>query len=204
MATLVEPTVSQMTVRPLSLDEYHWLIEQGFFAEDEHVELVQGVLHSMSPEGPRHVAVIDRLLGLFFGALGSHTQVRVQHPLRLPDSNSEPEPDLVLAEKREDTYSERHPVPSEVFLVIEVAATSLEEDRRLKIPLYAAAGIIEFWIVNLVEDQIEIYREPTIPVEGAAYYRQRLHHSAQDIVHPIQFPDCSFAVKDVLRTPDRG
>ena len=198
MATLVDPNVSQMTIRPLSIHEYHWLIDRGFFHEDEHVELVQGVLHSMSPEGPRHVAVIDRLLELFSTVVSNRAQVRGQHPLSLPDSNSEPEPDVALVVKRENRYSDRHPVPTEVFLLVEVAATSLEEDRQLKIPLYAAAGIVEFWIVNLVKDQIEVYREPSRPAEGTAHYRQRAIYSVRDSVHPTQFPDCSFAVKDVL------
>lgn len=201
MATLVEPTVSRMAIRPLTVEEYHWLIEQGFFHEDEHVELVQGVLHRMSPEGPRHVAVIDRLHDLFIKMIGSRSRIRIQHPVWLPDSNSEPEPDLALVERREDYYSDRHPVPAEVFLLVEVAATSLEEDRRLKVPLYAAAGITEFWIVNLIEDQIEVYREPKSPGEGAAYYRERLTFLVQDTVTPIHFPDCSLAVKDVLSPP---
>ena len=198
MATLVEPTVHWMSIRTLSLDEYHWLIEHGFFQEDERVELIGGVLHQMSPEGPRHVAAIDRLLQHFFSELGDHAQIRVQHPLWLPVSGSEPEPDLVLAKKREDYYSGHHPVPEEVYLVVEVAASSLEEDQRVKVPVYAAAGIVEYWIVNLRDDLIEVYREPTSPDEGAPYYHQHLRFSAQDTVNPAQFPDCAISVKDLL------
>ncbi len=203
MAALVEPTVSLMTIRPLSLDEYHWLIEHGFFHEDEHVELIRGVLHQMSPEGPRHVAAIDRLHDHFFSKLRERAQVRAQHPISLPSSNSEPEPDLVLAQKQEDYYSDRHPVPADVFLVVEVAASSLGEDRRVKVPLYAAAGIAECWIVNLRDDRIEVYREPVVPTEGAPYYHQHLRYSAEDTLHPAQFPDCALAVKDLL-PPKRG
>lgn len=202
MATVVAPAVHQTRIRPFSIEEYHWLIERGFFHESEHVELIGGVLHQMSPEGPRHVAAIDGVLDHFYSALSELVQVRVQHPIWLPDVNSEPEPDLVLAEKREDKYSGRHPLPTEVFLVIEVAASSLEEDRLIKVPLYAAAGIAEYWIVNLVEDQIEVYRKPKSPVEGAAYYRERHTFSAQDTVTPTHFPDCSLAVKDVLPIPE--
>ena len=198
MATVVEPTVDRMDIRPLSIEEYHWLIEHGFFHEDEHVELIRGVLHQMSPEGPRHVAAIDRLLNHFFDALRDRALVRVQHPISLPSSNSEPEPDLVLAQKREDYYGDRHPVPADVFLVVEVAASSLEEDQRVKVPMYAAAGIAEFWIVNLVDDRIEVYREPIVPAEGAAYYHQHLRFAAQDILHPARFPDCVLAVADLL------
>ncbi len=188
----------RLDVRRLKLAEYHWMIEQGFFRADERVELIQGVLHQMSPEGPRHTAAIDRLLDFFYAALGDRVQVRVKHPIWLTDSNSEPEPDLVLAKRREDTYSERHPVAAEVFLVVEVAASSLEEDRHVKIPLYAAAGIVEYWIVNLRDNLIEVYREPTSPDEGAPYYHQHLRFSAQDSVNPAQFPDCAISVKDLL------
>ena len=120
------------------------------------------------------MAAIDRLLQQFFSQLGDQAQVRVQHPIWLPDSNSEPEPDVVLAKRREDFYSERHPMPTEVFLVVEVAASSLEEDQHVKAPVYAAAGIVEYWLVNLREDLLEVYREPTTPAEGAPYYHQHL------------------------------
>ena len=198
MATVVEPAVDRMEIRPLSIEEYHWLIEHGFFHEDEHVELIRGVLHQMSPEGPRHVAAIDRLLNHFFETLRDRTQVRVQHPISLPDSNSEPEPDLVLAQKRDDCYSDRHPAPADVFLVVEVAASSLEEDRSVKVPLYAAAGIAECWIVNLRDDRIEVYREPVVPAAGAPYYHQHLRYSAEDSLHPAQFPDCVLAVAELV------
>jgi Uma2 family endonuclease len=187
-----------MEIRPLSINEYHWLIEQGFFKEDERVELIGGVLHQMSPEGPRHVAAIDRLLNHFFAILSNRAQVRVQHPIWLPESGSEPEPDLVLAQKREDYYSDQHPVSAEVFLVVEVAASSLEEDHSVKVPVYAAAGIAEYWIVNLRDDLIEVFREPIVPAEGAAYYHQHLRFSNADTLHPARFPDCVVSVVDLL------
>ncbi len=198
MATLVEPPVSQDSFRRFSLDEYHWLIEHGFFQDNERVELIGGLLHQMSPEGPRHVAAIDRLLHLFFNRVGDRALVRVQHPILLPENNSEPEPDLVLAKRREDFYGSAHPVATDIILVVEVAASSLLEDRQLKVPVYAAAGIAEYWIVNLVEDQIEVYQEPTIPAKGAPYYHQHLRFSAQDRVHPANFPDWVIPVEEVL------
>ncbi|MCY4436789.1 MAG: Uma2 family endonuclease [Chloroflexi bacterium] len=188
----------RIDVRRLKLAEYHWLIERGFFREDERVELIQGVLHQMSPEGPRHVAVIDRLHDHFFSKLGERAQVRAQHPISLLESGSEPEPDLVLAKKRADYYSGRHPVPEEVILVVEVAASSLEEDQRVKVPIYAAAGIGEYWLVNLRADRIEVYRQPINPAAGPAYYRERLLYFPQDTVHPLNFPDCDLPVADVL------
>lgn len=198
MATVVEPAVHQAGIRTLSLEEYHWLIEHGFFHEDERVELIEGVLHKMIPKGRRHAACLTRALRLFNAALGNRACVRAQDPITLVDGNSEPEPDLVLAQVREDDYVDHHPYPQDVALVVEIAHSSLEYDRQAKIPLYAAAGIGEYWIVNLVENQIEVYREPTVPAEGAPHYHLHLRFCAQDSVNPTQFPDCVLRVRDVL------
>ena len=198
MATLVDPAVRQTTIRTFSLEEYHWLIEHGFFHEDERVELIQGILHQMSPKGLRHAACLTRGLRIFNAALSDRACVRAQDPITLPDSNSEPEPDLVVAQRREDDYASHHPLPENVLLVIEIANSSLDYDRRVKVPLYAAAGISEYWLVNLQEDKIEVYREPTTPALGTPYYRQRQISSVQDTVTPTHFPDCAIPVADLL------
>ena len=198
MATLVDPAVRQTTIRTFSLEEYHWLIEHGFFHEDERVELIQGILHQMSPKGLRHAACLTRGLRIFNATLSDRACVRAQDPITLPDSNSEPEPDLVVAQRREDDYASHHPLPENVLLVIEIANSSLDYDRRVKVPLYAAAGISEYWLVNLREDKIEVYREPTTPALGTPYYRQRQISSVQDTVTPTHFPDCAIPVADLL------
>ena len=204
MATLVEPPVGQVALRPFSVEEYHWLIEHGFFHEDERVELIGGVLHQMSPKGLRHAACLSSFLQILPAVIGERAWIRAQDPITLPNSNSEPEPDLVLAAPRKSKYLDHHPFPADVLLVAEISDSSLDHDRRVKVPLYAAAGITEFWIVNLVENKIEVYREPTNPPEGASYYRQHEIYSAQDAVHPTHFPDCSITVKDVLPPPKGG
>lgn len=198
MATVVEPAVQHETIRHFSLEEYHWLIEQGFFHEDERVELIEGVLHKMSPKGLRHAACLTRALRFFNAALGDRACVRAQDPITLPDSISEPEPDLVVARRRDDDYVNHHPLPEDVALVVEIANSSLEYDRRVKVPLYAAAGITEYWIVNLREDLIEVYRQPTSPDAGVPFYHQHLCFSVRDTVYPMQFRDCIAAVKDLL------
>lgn len=198
MATLVEPTVRQISFRRFSLEEYHWLIERGFFREDERVELIEGVLNQMSPKGLRHSACLSILLRLLPSMIGERAWIRAQDPITLPDSNSEPEPDLVLAAPRERGYLDHHPFPNDILLIVEIAQSSLAYDRRIKIPLYAAAGVGEYWIVNLRDDQVEVYREPTTPVEGAAYYHQHLRFSAENVLQPAQFPDCVIVVADLL------
>ncbi len=198
MATIVRPAVRHNSVRTFSLEEYHWLIEHGFFREDERVELIGGVLNQMSPKGLRHAVCLSNFLHLLPAMISGKARIRAQDPITMVDSSSEPEPDLVLAAPRENRYLDHHPYPADVLLVVEIADSSLEQDRRVKVPVYAAAGIAEFWIVNLIDDQIEVYREPTSPAEGAAYYRQRMILSEPDTVNPIHLPDCSIAVKDVL------
>ena len=198
MATLLAPSHHQMPIRPISLEEYHWLIEHGFFHEDERVELIEGVLRQMSPKGRRHAACLTRMLRIFYAGFGERASLRAQDPITLLDSNSEPEPDLVVARMREDDYTAHHPYAADVLLVVEIAHSSLEYDRRVKAPLYAAAGIAEYWLVNLVEDQIEVYREPVAPAEGASYYHRHLRFCAQDTIHPARFPGCAFPVADLL------
>jgi len=187
-----------MTIRRLTLDEYHRLIELGIFHEDERVELIEGVLHQMSPEGSRHAECVDRLTEFFYAARKDRYRIRIQHPLTIPNSHSEPEPDLALVVPREDGYADRHPQPEEVLLVVEVADTSVEEDRLVKAPLYATAGIAELWIVNLRERQVEVYRQPVTFPAGHSAYRERILYSVGDTLSPLQFPDCKIAVADLF------
>lgn len=188
-----------LRVRRLNIDEYHQLIESGIFSSDERVELIEGVLHQMTPKGPRHTESLRRLLRLLTIALGtarlgSEVEISVQDPISIPETDSEPEPDLALLAPREGGYSDRHPHPDEVLLVVEVADTSLNEDHAVKVPLYAAAGIEEYWLVNLADDELEVFREPKLRQSGQAAYHQRLLYDAGDTVTPLRFPDCTIDV----------
>ncbi len=185
-------------VRRLSLEEYHRLVAMGFFPEDERVELIEGVLHPMSPKGPRHATALTYLLRAFITALGERAEVRAQDPITIPQADSEPEPDLTLARPRKGSYADRHPLPEEVLLVVEIAESSLREDREITLPLYAAAGIPECWIVNLVENQVEVHREPVVLAGGRAAYRQRTLYGPGDTIRPLRFPDCAVDVTPLL------
>lgn len=198
VATKVRLPSEEIAPRPFSLEEYHWLIEHGFFRADERVELIQGALHLMSPKSPRHAACQSMLLRQLFPIARDRARVRAHGPITLPEHDSEPEPDLALVASREGEYLDRHPYPPDVFLVVEIADSSLEYDRQVKVPLYAAAGITEYWLANLREYRIEVYREPISPVECAPFYRRRLIFSAQDSVSPAAFPWCVFPVIDLL------
>lgn len=126
----------------------------GFF-RNERVELIRGMVVQMSPIGPPHASVVDRLTRLFVRGLGERALVRIQQPLIAYDE-SEPEPDVAIVP--EGSYVERH--PDSAYLVVEVAETSLEYDRDTKGPLYAASDVAEYWVVDVAARAIELYTDP--------------------------------------------
>jgi len=152
------------------------MIEAGILGEDQHVELIDGVLVAMTPQGRAHARVIQRLTRLLVRTLGDDLEVLPQLPLTLPD-DSEPEPDLAVV-RAEDAQSGKHH-PRTALLVIEVAGDSLRLDRGSKAALYARAGIPEYWIVNLAETTIEVHREPE--AAAGAYRARTVVPSGQDL-----------------------
>jgi Uma2 family endonuclease len=147
----------ELDARPITVSDYHRMIEAGILDEDEHVELLEGVIVKVSPQGPRHAVVIQRLTALLIRQLSSEYAVRPQLPLSLGEA-SEPEPDLAVVDAAEAASTERH--PSHALLVIEVADDSLRKDRLVKASLYAAFDIPEYWIVDLAGRRIEVHRHP--------------------------------------------
>lgn len=143
--------------RKFTVEQYHQMAQIGILAPNERVELIEGEIIEMAAIGPRHAMCVDRLVQLFIEKLGRTVHVRAQNPIRLSNI-TEPQPDITLA-KRAD-YSTHHPTGDDVFLAIEVSDSTLEKDRTLKQKIYANASIPEFWIVNLPDDVIEIYRNP--------------------------------------------
>lgn len=147
--------------RPLRRVEFDRLVEGGAF-DDERVELLEGVLVEMNPQSSRHAEITHRLGKQLSAQVGARAEVRVQMPLALSDS-SEPEPDIAVVAP--GSYADAH--PSTAFLVVEVAEASLRKDRAVKAPLYAAAGIGEYWIVNVVDRCIEAHRGGHVDVARA-------------------------------------
>jgi Uma2 family endonuclease len=146
----------------------------------------------MAPIGSRHAACVKRLNNLFSRQVGDRAVVGVQDPVRL-DEYSEPQPDLTLLRPRPDYYAGGHPGPEDVLLVVEVAETSAEYDRQIKVPLYARAGIREVWLVDLAASAVEVYREPT--PEG---YRQVRRFGRGETLSPEALPDINLALDDIL------
>jgi len=169
------------------------MAETGVLAPDARVELINGEIIDMSPIGPFHGGVVSRLTRLFNRAAGERFHVSPQNPLKL-DDQSEPEPDLLLAKPRLDDYTRSHPETDDVILVIEVSDKTLGQDREVKIPTYGRAGIPEVWIVNLIDLNIEVYREPQFD----GYASKQIISQGQQIA-PQAFEDVLVEVAELLR-----
>ncbi len=156
-----------ITPKRFTPEEYHRLGAAGFFAPGERVELIRGEILPMSPKGTKHAVCCNNLLPALLQAIGDRAILRCQDPIALP-GGSEPEPDVAIARRRDDRYLTGHPTPADLWLVIEVADTSLAYDRDVKTVLYAEAGIPHYWLFDLVENRLEAYSEPT-----ANFYAQR-------------------------------
>ena len=163
------PTFVDLPVLRFTVEQYHQMIAAGLFPEDLRVELFEGAIVHMTPVGSPHrgsvVTLLARLTRLV-DETGWHACS--QQPITL--SNSEPEPDLSIVRGSPQDYFKRHPSPNDLALVVEVADSSLAFDRGPKAKLYAAAGIPEYWIVNLIDRQVEVHTNPR-PAQGeeAAY-----------------------------------
>jgi Uma2 family endonuclease len=176
-----------------SLDEYHRMGEMRIFDEDERVELIEGDIVRMPPIGWSHASEVDRLTAMFTGRLRDRVIVRVQGPIVLPAQISEPLPDLILLRPRPDFYRFRHPEPGDVLLVVKVMDSSARYDRRVKLPLYARAGVAEVWLVDLNAGEVEVCRDLT-----AGEYRERQILSRGDSVAIVAFPDVVFSIADLI------
>ena len=182
----------QPSLRLLTTSEYEQMIAAGIFTEGDRVELLEGVIVQMSPKGMKHATSTDRAARHFIRALGDRVIVRNQNPILLNDY-SEPEPDLVLAAQDEHEYSFRHPKPEDIYLILEVADTTLSYDRNNKGMSYAKSAIVQYLILNLNKMEIEDYREP-----GADGYRQKQTYKAGQNFKLVAFPDITIEVSDLL------
>ncbi len=178
--------------RRFTTDEYHQIAQAGILGEDDRVELIEGEIVEMTPIGARHAECVDRLTDLFARAFGDAARVRVQNPIVLGE-HSESQPDVALVRPKPGFYTSGHPTPGDVLLLVEVADSSVDPDRRVKVPLYVRSAIQEMWLVDLEQDTITIYRDPT--PDG---YRSARVARRDDELAPIAFPDRALAVDDIL------
>ena len=183
--------------RRFSRAEYERLIELGLFHEDERVELIGGELVLGEPKGAEHYTAVVKTARTLAAAFGPDWYVRAEGPIGL-DDDSEPEPDVAVVRGAVDDYRRRH--PSQAVLMVEVADSTLASDRQRKGSLYARAGLADYWLLNLVDRVLEVYREPI--ADAAAPFGWRYTRvdvlAASARVTPLALPGASIAVASLL------
>jgi Uma2 family endonuclease len=176
--------------RRFTIEEYERMVETGILTQDDRVELIEGEIVEMSPIGDAHAAFVANLNHLLVHGVGDRARVWVQGPLRVPP-RSKPQPDLALLRSR--SYVRAGATTDDVLLVIEVADTSLQYDRTVKLRLYARAGIREYWIVDANTETLEVYRSPS---DERNPDQRRLARGER--VAPLAFPEASLPVDAIF------
>ena len=182
----------QLLRRKFTVEQYHKMLESGILSEDDRVELIRGEIIEMSPIGTKHAACVNRLVNLLVQLLGKRVIVAAQNPVALNDY-SEPQPDVALLKPRDDFYATAHPQTQDIFLLIEVADSTIEYDREEKIPLYAEANIIEVWLVDINEQIVEVYQQPT-----AARYQLMQKFASGQTLSIKAFPNVNITVNEIF------
>lgn len=172
----------------MTIAKYYKMAETGILDTDKRYELMDGFIYEVQPISPEHNYIVQRLSSQLMACVGNSAVVFSQAPIRL-DDESEPQPDVLVLKPPAEQYRNRHPQPDDVLLVIEVANTTLQSDRSLKLALYAKAGIPEYWIVNLVKPQLEIHRDPDT---DEARYRE-LHTLDEGEAARLELEGCEVA-----------
>ena len=177
-------------LRLITVAEYYKIIEQRIFPEDENLELLNGELYKRGESIPLHVGTISLLHHLFQKKLNDKI-ISAQNSLEILPL-SVPEPDLVILKYSTDHYTQSHPTPEDVLLLIEVSLSTLEKDKNLKLQLYAESQIPEYWIINLADNCIEVFHSP---IEGK-YVSHKIHQKEETIA--LQMLDAKIEVNEIL------
>lgn len=196
MPTIIPPSVVEPQPRRWTRDEYYQLAEMGLF-HGQKAELIEGEIMVQSPQKAEHWTTVDRVAELLRNHFGPGFHVRMQGPIDL-GPHSEPEPDVGVVAGTRAQYASQH--PRTAVLIVEVSESSLSYDRTRKASLYARAGIADYWIVNLVNNQIEVRRDPQ-PDSSQYYghgYASVVNLVPPAIVSPLAAPQVSLAVADLL------
>jgi Uma2 family endonuclease len=197
MTSLTTPPTLTLPLDPnrlkrLTVQDYRRMSELGILDPSERTELIAGQIVLMVAKGTPHVTSLHLLANTLRDQLGNIALVRTQDPIQL-DDYSEPEPDLVIAQGSIHNYADHHPRPNEVCLVVEVADSTLKQDCEIKDKLYAQAGIGDYWVVDLKNRQLHIFRNPTL-----AGYTSHLILTEPNQVSPLAFPDVALALTAIL------
>ena len=181
-----------VAVRLFTASEYQWMADIGLLGEDERIELIEGRIVKMAPKNVNHALATSRANRVFHRRLGKQIDVCMQDPILL-NNRSEPKPDIVLVVPSDERYLEHHPLPDDIFLVLEIAESSLTYDRDVKCPLFAQNSIRQFCLLNLQTRELEDYREPS--PDG---YRSKYTYTADESFSLVAFPKVSSKVSDLL------
>lgn len=173
-----------------SLERYHAMINTGVFDEDDRFELLFGKIVPMSPIGRFHATCLRKINRYFIKFLGDDYECSPEQPITL-SNNSEPEPDYTIARLKENNYLGGHPKSEDILLVVEISDQTLNKDRTVKSTIYAQATLPEYWIINLIERQLEVYTDP----EQAAYLRVAVFKEGEQFEHRLLG---TVAVSDLL------
>jgi Uma2 family endonuclease len=170
-----------------TIEDYHRMITVGLL-EGRSVELLNGEIFEMAPEGEPHAYSSDEAGEYLTYLLGDRAKVRQDKPITIPPSNSEPEPDIAVVQRLGKNYRQHHPYPDNVFWLIEYSDSSLSKDVEVKSKIYAAAGIQEYWVIDLRSMQLIVFRTPT----NEGYQAQET--LSQGTIYPLSFPDVAISV----------
>lgn len=181
--------VAPERIRPLLRSEYDQLVASGAF-ESERVELLEGMLVTMTPQDPAHAHTVQRLTAVLTLALRDRAIVRTQSPLALLD-DSEPEPDIAVVPLAD--YSSGH--PTQAYLVVEISGSSQRRDRLVKAPLYARAGVGEYWLIDLSGRVADVHRDT-----DAGRYTSVVRVKGDGILSLLRFPEVRVSMSDILPT----
>jgi len=162
--------------RLLTVEEYQKMGEAGILTPEDRVELINGEILEMSPIKSKHTSTVKRITALLYSLVSQELIISVQDPIAI-DQYSEPEPDIALLKPSDDFYASGHPRPDDVILVLEVSDATLLKDQTLKLGLYASAGIPNYWIVNLIDNRVEVYSNPHDGI-----YKSRLFMDREEIL----------------------
>lgn len=177
-----------LTLVKWTVTEYHQMIAAGILV-DRRVELLNGEIVEMPSEGEFHAYTSDEAGEYLIYLLGERAKVRQGKPITLPQSNSEPEPDLAIVQRLGKNYREHHPYPENIFWLIEYSNSSLSKDLEVKSKIYAAAGIPEYWVINLQNWEVVVFRSPT----NTGYNSQEI--LSQGVIVPLAFSDVEVSVE---------
>ena len=183
-------------IRLWSIADYHQMIESGILDEDDRVELLEGKIVCMSPQRPFHAASVQRSSRLLFKLLGDRAEIRIQLPVILGD-DSEPEPDVAVVRFDDNEYSFRHPEAADIYLLIEVADSTIAKDRQQKARIYAKNQVLEYWILDVQKRQVYVFRQPDDGIYG-----EQIVLSSSDRFAMQSFPDVAIAL-DLLFPKDK-